>query len=269
MRDWGDATVTAPASREVDVTDRKSVRDAVTQRAYDLVINCTAFNQVVLCESDPAPAFAVNAFAVSHIAQACYEEAIPFVTFSTDYVFAGDLGRPYKETDAPRPINAYGISKLAGEFLAFRFPGKVFVIRTCGVYGTRASTSKGYTFIDQIINKARAGETLKVVNDQIVSPTYTGHIATALKRLIETERYGLYHMVNSGAISWYDFAGEALRRLGIQHSIEAISSDTFASAARRPPYSALENAGIGALGIAMPDWRDGIASYLQDKTQLS
>jgi dTDP-4-dehydrorhamnose reductase len=266
---WSDLRVTAPARAEIDVEDRAAVERAVAAAGPGVVVNCTAYNDVARAESEPERAFALNAFAVDSLSRICAELDCTFITFSTDYVFDGTQRRPYVEGDAPNPATGYGISKLAGELLTLRRASPAFVIRTCGVYGTRVSSSKGYTFIDRIIAQAKAGEPLRVVDDQIVSPTYAGDLAAAVRKLLEASpQPGVYHAVNEGAVSWYEFACEALRQAGIEAAVTPISSGQFGSSARRPVYSALENAKLHAMGMNLPDWRSGIAAYLRDRGGL-
>ncbi|MGZ6160714.1 MAG: dTDP-4-dehydrorhamnose reductase [Vulcanimicrobiaceae bacterium] len=265
VRLWNDLEVAAPPRSEVDVEDAASVAAALDSVRPDVVVNCTAFHNVEQCDLEPERAFAVNAVAVSRMARLCAERGAAFVTFSTDYVFDGELGRPYLESDEPNPVNVYGVSKLAGEKLVLLQQAKHYVVRTCGVYGTRISSSKGYTFIDRILAQARAGEVLRIVRDQTVSPSFAGDIAHGVRALLERGNPGLYHVVNEGAVSWYDFATEALRQAGIDHPIEPVSSREWASAVRRPAYSALATAGLKTLGIEMPSWREGIAAYLREK----
>ena len=212
----------------------------------------------------PERAFAINALAVDRLAALCEARDIAFLTISTDYVFDGVADAPYTEEDCARPISAYGASKLAGEQLVLRRAMKAFVVRTCGVYGVHASKSKG-TFINRVIMQARSGETPHVVSDVVVSPTYAGDLAIALRRLIGTGEYGLYHACNAGPVTWFEFASAALELAEITQPIDAISASQWKAAARRPAYSALANARLDALGIAMPAWREGIAAYLRDK----
>lgn len=267
VRQWADKAIVAPSSSEVNVDDRLAVSGLIERVSPDLVINCTAFHNVDQCEIEPERAFTTNSLAVFGMARACAEAGSVFVTFSTDYVFSGKLGREYTEQDETGPLSAYGVSKLAGEHLAFLARAKSFVVRTCGVYGTRVSSSKGYTFIDRILTQARASEVVRVVCDQVVSPSYVGSIALALRDLLRTERYGLYHMVNAGPVTWFDFATEILRQAGIDHPVEPVSTHHWPSKVHRPAYSALANVNLSSLGIDMPDWREGIAAYLRQKAR--
>jgi dTDP-4-dehydrorhamnose reductase len=261
---WTGDSIVAPSHAELDIADSDRAQSWIEKTRANIVVNCAAFHNVDVCESEPAEAFRVNALAVDAWANACAAAGIAFMTISTDYVFDGESDRPYTEEDCARPISAYGASKRAGESLVLRREMNAFVVRTCGVYGIYASQSKG-TFIDRIIREARAGEKIRIVSDVVASPTYAGHLAEALRALIDTGSYGLYHACNSGPVSWFDFASKALELAGIDHPIEPISSTQWKAAARRPAYSALANARLERIGIAMPPWYAGIAAYLQDK----
>jgi dTDP-4-dehydrorhamnose reductase len=266
-RTWVRDEIEAPGHGALDLEATDALAAVIERFAAECVVNCAAFHDVDRCESEPERAFAVNALAVDRAARLCRDRDAIFVTLSTDYVFDGETNRPYTEADAARPINAYGASKLAGEHLVLRLQSRAFVVRTCGLYGVRPSASKGHTFIDRIIARARAGEPLRVVSDQIVSPTFAGDLARALRALLDTRAYGLYHAAAAGQVSWYEFACEALRQAGIQAPIEPIPARAWKAAARRPAFSALDSGKLAGLGGAMPGWRDGIAAYLRLRGQ--
>jgi dTDP-4-dehydrorhamnose reductase len=251
---WTSDEIAAPSHTELDILDPEAIARVLDARSIDAVVNCAAFHNVDVCESEPAQAFAVNAIAVDALAGLCAKTGATFVTISTDYVFDGAKRAPYVEEDLPHPLSVYATSKLAGEHLVLRREMRAFVVRTCGVYGAAASRSKG-TFIDRVIAQARAGETIRAVDDVVASPTFAGHLADALRALIDTGRYGLYHACNAGAITWFEYAKKALEIAGIAGRIEPISASEWKVAARRPSYSA-------GLGIAMPSWDAGIADYL-------
>ena len=266
-RRWTQSEIFSPGHAEVDITDPEAVGRALEATRAEVLVNCAAFHNVERCEAEAGNAFAANALAVNAMAERCAQDGVTFVTFSTDYVFDGTLGRPYTEADAPAPISVYGASKYAGELLVARLGSNAYVVRTCGVYGTHFSPTKGYTFLDRVIAHARAGEPLRVVRDQTVSPTYAGDLANAVSQVLQSDApAGLYHAVDEGAVTWFDFATEALRRARIDRAIEPISYKDWNSRVRRPEYSALENARMHAIGIRMPDWREGISAYLRDKS---
>jgi dTDP-4-dehydrorhamnose reductase len=261
---WTSDEIVAPPHEEVDLGYNSPLERAIDAERPDILVNCAAFHNVDVCEVQTKRAFAINAIAVDRAAALCAARDIVFLTVSTDYVFDGTAAMPYEENDCARPISAYGASKLAGEQLVLRRAMKALVVRTCGVYGTHASKSKG-TFIDRVITQARAGDTVRVVNDVVSSPTYAGDLAIALREIVAKGVYGLYHACNVGPVSWYDFASAALELAGIAHVIEPISASQWKAPARRPAFSALANDKLRRLGIVMPSWREGIAAYLRDK----
>src|SRR5438270_5946160 len=172
QRLWRDDDIVSPSSSVVNVEEHDALRAAVSRAAPQLVVNCTAYTKVDAAENEPERAFGINALAAEAMAKAARDAGARFLTFSTDYVFDGEKGEPYSEGDRPNPQTVYGVSKLTGELLVERHDSNALIVRVCGLYGTRVSTSKGYTFIDRIIARARAGERIEVVCDQIVSPTY-------------------------------------------------------------------------------------------------
>jgi dTDP-4-dehydrorhamnose reductase len=261
-RSWSDCHIEAPSHDELAIERTDELSEAIERFHPDTILNAAAFHNVDLCEREPERAFEINALAVGRAARLARDRDLLFVTISTDYVFDGKTERPYTESDAPHPLSAYGASKLAGEYLVERLHGRAFVVRTCGVYGERASSQGNGAFIDRILAQARASQPVRVVADVVASPTFAGDLAGALRALIETDAYGLYHAVNSGPVSWYDFAGEALRAAGAEAAIEPIKAEEWKAPATRPRFSALENARLQSLGITMPSWRDGIAAYL-------
>lgn len=263
---WNNIEIVSPLRADADITDAAAVDALITEAKAGAVVNCAAFHNVERCENEPQNAFAANALAVNAMAEACARTGAIFVTISTDYVFDGELRQPYTEDDLAHPLSAYGVSKYAGELLTLRLQSSAYVVRTCGVYATRASTSKGHTFVDRILTQARSGEPVRVVQDQTVSPTYAPHLARALLQLLQSgAEYGLYHMVNEGAVTWFDFAREALRIAGVEHAIEPVSYKDWASRVRRPAFSALENVRLHANGITLPTWQEALAEYMHDR----
>ena len=265
-RRWHDDVIDAPGHDAVDMVAYERLGAVIESSDAQVVVNCAAFHNVDVCEREIEMALRVNAVAVERLAALCARTGKRFVTISTDYVFDGESERPYRESDAPAPISAYGLSKYAGELLVERLRSDALIVRTCGVYGRRPSASKGYTFVDRVIAQGRAGERGRVVSDVTASPTYAGHLADALRALLAHDVRGVVHACNVGPVSWYDFAAEALRQAGVgDATLDAISSAEWKAGARRPRHSALENARLAHLGISMPDWREGIAAYLRER----
>ncbi len=256
------------ASRTLfDIERPSAIAKLLAQYEPELVINTAAFHNVELCETRPDRAMAVNGLAVDALAMQCASAGAAFAHVSTDYVFDGETDRPYRETDAANPINAYGISKLAGELFVRRSAAKHFVFRTSGLYGVRGSSTKGYTFIERMLEGAAAGKPLRVVDDVTFSPSYTRHVARAIANVVTTDAYGTYHVTNAGSCTWFDFASEIFRQAGLEPELSRTTQAAFPSLVRRPRYSALAHAALDALGLAagMPSWRDGIRDYLIER----
>lgn len=261
---WADCEIVAPSHADLPLEASEMLDEALRRIRPDVVVNAAAFHDVDRCEEEPEQAFSVNAFAVSRAARlACEHDAI-FVTMSTDYVFDGEANSPYSEDALPRPLSMYGISKLTGEYLALHAGGRALVVRTCGLYGASSSSGRP-SLIERALLSAEEGSTLRVVSDVYAAPTFAGDLAVALRRLLETQGFGLYHAVNTGPVSWYEFARAAIELAGKETNVEPIDAKQWRTAAIRPRFSALENARLRALQIEMPSWRAGIAAYLQDR----
>jgi dTDP-4-dehydrorhamnose reductase len=258
---WTDCEIAAPPHGELDIADENAVRQALDDWRPDVFVNAAAFHDVDRCEDEPQQSFAVNAAAVGTAARCARERDVVFVTISTDYVFDGAAREPYGEECAPHPISFYGVSKLAGEYLVESLRMDAYVVRTSGLYGAAAGRRRP-TLIDRVLEFAPGDAPLRVVADVVASPTFAGDLAAALQRLIATESYGLYHAVNTGPVSWYDFACEVAHQAGRDTPIERISGAQWKQRAARPQFSALRNSKLEALGLTMPSWQAGIAAYL-------
>lgn len=263
-RRWDDCEIAAPAHGELDLADRDALGDALDTFRPDVFVNTAAFHDVDRCEDEPEQALAINAAAVGTAARYARDRGIVFVTISTDYVFDGATREPYGEESAPRPISFYGASKLAGEYLVESLNMRAYVLRTCGLYGG-ASSRRRPSLIDRVLESKATDAPLRVVEDVVASPTFAGDLADALRKLIATESYGLYHAVNAGPVSWYEFARETARQAEVETAIEPITAAQWKQRAARPRFSALRNAKLDALGITMPSWQAGIAAYLRSE----
>jgi dTDP-4-dehydrorhamnose reductase len=260
---WDDCEIVAPSHGELDVGASAQLRDALESIRPDALVNAAAFADVDRCEEEPKRAFEINALAVGAAAALARDRTVVFVTISTDYVFDGATAIPYTEDCAAHPLSVYGVSKLAGEYLVDCLGARAFVVRTCGLYGA-ATTRRRQPFIERVLTHSSGDAPLQVVADVVASPTFAGDLAAALRQLIETQSYGLYHAVDAGPVSWYDFAIEAARQAGVDAAIEPIPAAQWKARAARPRFSALENAKLERLGIGMPSWRAGIAAYLRN-----
>ncbi len=234
----------------------------------DVVINTAAFHRVDECEDRPDMAFAVNAVAVRGLARTCRDLGAVLVHFSTDFVFDGEKGTPYVETDRPGPLSVYAASKLAGEHFIRAIWERAFVIRTCGLFGKAGCLEKGRNFVETMLHfRASGREEIRVVCDQIVTPTPTAELASRVAALIETEAYGLYHMTAEGSCSWFEFARAIFEMSGGDPAgVVPVEAASYGAKARRPAYSVLENARMKSLGLTpFSPWREGLASYLEEK----
>lgn len=256
-----------PATHEqLDICSPEGVRHAVAGARPECIINTAAFHRVDDCEDQAEKAFAVNVVGVRNLAQAAEQAGAALAHFSTDYVFGGEKRNPYVETDLPQPLSIYAISKLAGEFAARRYCSRHFVIRTCGLYGMGGSRSKGGNFVETMLKLAAQKKTINVVTDQTVTPTATADLAERVLPLIESGRYGLYHMTSTGHCSWYEFASEVFRLANVKADLQPMDSRSFGAKARRPAYSVLDNFQLRAAGIAeFRPWQEALAEYMQER----
>lgn len=248
--------------REIDVSDSAQVDRVLGALQADVVISTAAFHKVEECEKQPAQSFAVNAVGPRNLALTCRQNNAVLVHFSTDYVFDGGEHRPYAESDLPRPLNVYGVSKLAGEHTVRLTWERHFVIRTCGLYGVAGSAGKGGNFVETMLKNASEGVAIRVVEDQVLTPTFTGDLAEAVSKLIRTEAYGLYHVSAEGECSWYEFTRKIFEIEKLKVDLRPVSSTEFSSPVQRPAYSVLSKQKLNQLGIGMKTWQEGLASYL-------
>jgi dTDP-4-dehydrorhamnose reductase len=260
-----------PLTREhADLTRPDALQTTLAALRPDVVINCAAYNFVDRAEAEPEAAFAVNAWGVRQLALACRDLDCFLVHFSTDYVFGLDEGRstPYREDDAPGPVGVYGLSKLAGEYLVRALCPRHVVVRTCGLYGVWGSGGKGGNFVETMLRVAGQGKPLRVVADQVCTPSYAADVAEATTALIQAGRPGLYHVTNAGACSWHEFAAAIFELAGVKADLTAITSAEYGAAARRPTYSVLARAAGDARGLPpLRPWRDALAAYLHERRQ--
>lgn len=243
----------------LDVTDAEQVRRLVAAEKPDAIIHAAAYTAVDRAEAEPDEVFRVNALGARNVAAAAAEAGARLVYVSTDYVFDGTLGRPYREYDAPSPLNAYGRSKLEGERFVRHLHDKWFIVRTSWLYGRGTNN-----FVGKILRAAREGRELKVVRDEIGSPTYAADLAAFLAALVRTNLYGIYHAAGGGSCSRHELAREALRLAGMAHvPVVPVSAGELNLPAPRPKHSALESVMIRSAGLMpLPDWRDGLARCL-------
>lgn len=267
MHAFGDEAV-GFTHEDLDVTNEASVSSTLRSLRPDWVLNTAAFHRVDDCEIKPTLTFAVNALGALTIAREASTVGSGVVFYSTDYVF-GDQdrqqGEPYLEQDNPHPLSVYGVSKMAGEQLVMQANERHLVVRSAGLYGT-ATSRKGWTFPELMINKARSDGFVRVVTDQVLSPTFTADLAQKTKQLIEHDARGLFHLTNAGECSWFDFAQKAFELAGVNAEMEPIGAAQMEQRARRPSYSALETIRLGEVGLErMRPWEEALGDYLKQK----
>ncbi len=254
---------------DLDVCDFEQVRQTVAQVTPDVVLNSTAFHKVEECEQQPEKSFQVNAMAVRNLAQVCALQNSVLVHLSTDYVFGGGTRTPFVETDAPRPLNVYGVSKLAGEHLVRETCPRHFIVRTSGLYGVAGASGKGGNFVELMVRLARESRPIRVVTDQILTPTYTMDLAKQIKFLLQTTAYGLYHVTSAGECSWYEFAARIFRLMNLAPDFAPTTTATFGAKVPRPDYSVLAHDGMHAAGCpSMRPWEEAVEAYLYEKGHL-
>lgn len=249
---------------DLEITQRASVEAAFAAHAPDLVINTAAYNRVDACEDDPSPALQVNAAGPHLLAQACQRTGARLLHVSTDYVFSGESREPWAERDCPQPVNVYGVSKLAGELAVRAACPASYVVRVCGLFGMAGSRAKGGNFVQTMLRLQAEGRPMRVVDDQILAPTFTGELAPKLVELLLADPpFGVYHLTAAGQCSWYTFARAVMDFAGLDADLQPQSSQQLTGRARRPAYSVLANDAIRVLGLApLRPWQDGLRDYL-------
>ena len=244
---------------KVDITDPQAIQSTVESQRPDVVIHTAAFTAVDECETRRDMAFRVNGDGTRHVALACRSRNVPLLYISTDYIFDGEKPSPYREDDAPRPMNVYGESKLQGEQHVQGLMQHFWIVRTSWLFGPQ-----GKNFVRAIREKARGGANLRVVHDQVGAPTYTTDLAEKLELIIERGGEGIYHVTNQGYCSWFEFAQEILRQAGLSHvPITPLPSAASDRPAPRPKNSRLANCRLEAEGLGLlPPWQDALRRYL-------
>jgi dTDP-4-dehydrorhamnose reductase len=249
---------------DVDITDAGAVRRAVSASRPDWVVNCAALTNVDRCETERDAAFAVNATGAGNVAAAAAEAGAKLVHVSTDYVFDGGKTSPYRESDPTGPLNVYGASKLAGESFVADACAAHYIVRTSGLYGRHECWGKGTNFVRTMLRLARDHTRLKIVRDEVLTPTFTEDLSAHIRSIVDTRPdSGIYHATNDGACSWFDFATEIFRLTAQPIELEGITSAEWGAPAKRPAYSVLENGALREAGLdRFPHWKDALARYL-------
>ncbi len=269
----GLANLVALSRDDADLTQPQKLAEKLEALAPDLVINCGAYNLVDKAETDCGPCADVNTLGVMHLAQICKKIGATLVTYSTDHVFGGppkwdtpETPIPWRETDCPQPISVYGASKTAGEYLALACWEKSYVIRTCGLYGIPGPGGKGGNFVEAILRAVAQGKPLRVVADQVCTPTSVISLVGATLELLQHFGPGLYHLTDQGFCTWHEFAQWIVKEAGLAVEVSPLNSADWPAAAKRPNYSVL-----GSIHSANPlfpklkPWRESLKDYMKQR----
>jgi dTDP-4-dehydrorhamnose reductase len=259
-----DHAVTGLGHGELEICDPAAVQSVLERLRPAVVVNTTAFHNVPLCETEEAKAFAVNAVGPRRVARACTALGARLVHVSTDYVFDGRKHAPYVETDPPNPLNVYAVSKLAGEYGVLNDGANHQVVRSSGLYGLRRCRAKGGNFVDTMFKLARERPEVRVVDDEVLTPTFNADLAAQIRVLALEGPPGLFHATNQGSCSWYEFARAIFDLAGLTTPLLPTTVAEFKSPVKRPFYSVLDNAALRAVGLdRMRPWRDALADYMR------
>jgi dTDP-4-dehydrorhamnose reductase len=262
MQAFGEAKPVGLTHEDLEIASLDAVSRVLNSLKPDLVINTAAYHKVDDCEKHPDRSFEVNALGPWNLAVVCESLRADLLHISTDYVFDGAKQSPYAETDLPHPLNVYAVTKVAGEHFIGANSSRYYIVRSSGLYGHNTCRAKGRNFIDTMLKLATEKKEVRVVRDEVLTPTYTYHLALQIRELVKTRAYGLYHITNNGACSWYEFACAIFRHAGMSVNVVPSTVKDFPSPIRRPHYSVLENAQLRSLGIDhMPPWEESLRHY--------
>ena len=255
-----------------DIADLEFIKGRALKHRPDVIINTASFVRVDDCEDQRELAFRVNALGAKNVALAAHEINAKLVHISTDYVFGGETvtrSTPYLEDDQPSPCNVYGASKQEGDGHVQSICKNHVIVRSSALFGTAGAMGKGGNFVETMLKLSKEKPELRVVNDQVFSPTYTHDLALKIAQIIEIPFTGIIHVTNRGACSWYEFAVEILRQAGLKTPVVSITSGQFPQRAKRPHYSVLGHGELQRLGLDdLPPWQEALADYLKRKGHI-
>lgn len=249
---------------EFDITKPELLEEKILAYKPTHIINTSAFHVLSDCEKFPLKACDVNTIGVLNLAKLCKHHAIPFITFSTDYVFDGETSTPYQESDTPNPLQVYGISKVGGEYATLNYyPEGTYVIRTSSIYGGKeGSRDKKGNFVLTILKEAEQSNIISIGSSMTMSPTYATDLAIATCQLIEHNASpGIYHLTNEGSCTWVEFAQEIINYANLKNTIHFVEKHAIPEI-RKPKFSALANIKAKKIGIELPHWQDALQRYI-------
>ncbi len=255
---FSDAELIPFSHTSLDITDLDFTVKTIREARPDILIHAAAFTDVDACETDPEKAYLVNGIGARNMAIACEESRCPIIHISSDYVFDGTKCSPYDEWDKTNPLSQYGLSKLMAEQFISSLTNRYYIVRTSWLYG-----SHGKNFVETIIKLLAEKESLRVVNDQFGSPTFTDDLAATIRQLVG-KGYGTYHVTNSGVCTWHEFAVTIADLIHIDKPIMPVTSEEFKRPARRPTQSGLNNTMLRLEGISpLRHWSEALKQYIK------
>jgi len=250
---------------DIEITSEKQCLDVIKKINPDYVLNTAAYHNVPNCEKYPDKAALINIEGAKNLAKACKLTKTELLHFSTDYVFDGKSSRPYLEDDLPNPLNYYAITKLAGEYAVKAYLNEHKIIRISGIYGKIPCRAKGGNFVSTMLKLSVTKKELKIVDDEILTPTYTKDIARQIKTLLPIKEYGVFHISNQGQCSWFEFATEIFKIKGIKIKTIKVPASEFPSEINRPGFSVLDNKRLKDLNIYnMQSWQKALTEHLKN-----
>ena len=259
-RQYPQFTITALTRKNLDISHLEQITRVLSAQQFDVLINCTAYNDTRGAENDAQGAMLINAQAVARMAQVCEDKKAKFIHISTDYVFDGTKGSAYVETDTPAPLNVYGASKYLGETLARMHCSRSYVLRVASLFGVH-----GNNFVKTMLALAQQKKHIKVVDDVFMSPTGSASVARVILQMLDQEAdYGLYHCVNSGQGSWYEFAKEVFSQASVKADLVAVQSVYNAGDILRPQFSVLDNNKLTA-DFTIESWQGAVGEFLVNR----
>lgn len=254
---------------DIELSDLNSASVCLKELGPQLIVNTAAMHHVENCERDPKRAFEINGLGARNLSTMAREIDAILMQVSTDYVFDGEKASPYTESDAPRPLNVYGNTKLSGEYFVRSTVPKHFVVRTSAIYGKSPCRAKGgLNFIELMLKRARESGEVRVVDNEFVTPTSTAELARQMVVLIRGDAYGLYHATAEGSCSWYEFAREIFTQAGVKVNLKVAGPNEFPIKVARPKYSVLENRELKRSGLnVFGPWQNAVREYLSSATR--
>lgn len=253
-----------PLKQELDINNINEIPKYLGINKPDVIINCAAYHVLKDCEMYPEQAFKTNGSAHLPFIEYCNFNNKLYISYSSDYVFDGKLGSSYKESAKPNPLQIYGMSRFLGEQIIQKYcTSSFYIIRTCGLYGINYSKSRGGNFISKCINQIKLDKNIKVSSEMIISPTYCVDLAeSTIKLILSNANSGIYHLVNEGSCTWYDFASLASKLYFGRNYVNKVTRSLSHDGFLRPEFSALKNIKAKKMGILLPSWDAALKIYI-------